>query len=50
MVIVDHSYEPCNCIAACVGFGQQRPFTSKKDTKKHITSGPKFVFRIALII
>jgi len=29
---------------------QQRPFTSKKDTKKHITSGPKFVFRIALTI
>jgi len=23
--------------------GQQRPFTSKKDTKKHITSGPEFV-------
>jgi len=30
--------------------GQQRPFTSKKDTKKHITSGPKFVFLIALTI
>jgi len=30
--------------------GQQRLFTSKKDTKKHITSGPEFVFRIALTI
>jgi hypothetical protein len=30
--------------------GQQRPLTSKKDTKKHITSGPDFVFRISLTI
>jgi len=30
--------------------GQQRPFTSKKDTKKRITYGPEFVFQIALTI
>jgi len=30
--------------------GQQRPFISKKDTKKHITSSPEFVFRIVLTI
>jgi len=30
--------------------GQHRRFTSKKDRKKHITSGPEFVFRIALTI
>jgi len=37
MVIVDRSYEPWNCIAAYAGSynGQQRPLTSKKDTKFH---------------
>jgi len=38
MVIVDCSYDPYNCIAAFAGLydGQQRPLTSKKDTKFHI--------------
>jgi hypothetical protein len=30
--------------------GQQRPLTSKKDTKKHITFGPEYVFRKSLAI
>ena len=35
MVIVDRSYDSCNCIAAYAGSynGQQRPLTSKKDAK-----------------
>jgi len=44
MVIVDRSYDPCNRIAAYAD-GQQRPLTSKKDTKYSNRICLDFIFR-----